>query len=485
MLEEKRGVVSEVRKQLAKAQKQLHEQVRLYGECKARIEQIESQEDVSVFARLEAELTALVKQQEFFLTQEKEQRALRGTLERHRERLTELQKREREQTEALQQQQEAQARRDAEIAMVKERAPEHIVSERACQEKISALQHELHSMKEAYTRAEDGLQKARDEHTREQTRLAVLSDQIEQGAAELKDIEESFSEAMKRAGFNDEDEFARASHSEEEIQHLRKRVEEFEREEAHLATLIEKRSREVAEREKPNLESINKQVGEWEQKVKNVTEKHTREQTELNRESQILEQVMQLQKTAGKCYEQFQLMEPLSRAANGKNERRLGFQTYVLSFLFQDVLLAANERLHGMTNGRYTLCRSEAIQDRRSQAGLEIEVYDDYTGSHRAASTLSGGEGFLASLSLALGLSDVVQAYAGGIELETLFIDEGFGSLDADALDLAFRSLCDLQKSGRLIGVISHVPELKERIEQRLEILPSPRGSSARFIVPR
>ena len=110
-------------------------------------------------------------------------------------------------------------------------------------------------------------------------------------------------------------------------------------------------------------------------------------------------------------------------------------------------------------------------------------VYDAYTGTTRPVNTLSGGESFLASLSLALGLSDVVQAYAGGVTLQTLFVDEGFGSLDPEALDLAFRALVDLQGGGRLVGIISHVPELKERIEARLEVIPGRGGSMVRFLL--
>jgi exonuclease SbcC len=119
----------------------------------------------------------------------------------------------------------------------------------------------------------------------------------------------------------------------------------------------------------------------------------------------------------------------------------------------------------------------------RSAGGLELEVEDTYTSTARPVSTLSGGESFLASLALALGLADVVQGYAGGIRLETIFVDEGFGTLDPEALDLAIRALRDLQQGGRLVGIISHVTELKEWIDARLEITRDRRGSSARFVV--
>lgn len=174
----------------------------------------------------------------------------------------------------------------------------------------------------------------------------------------------------------------------------------------------------------------------------------------------------------------------LADVANGGNARRVSFQRFVLGALLDDVLVAASHRLTLMSKGRYTLQRQAERSDKRSAGGLDLEVLDAYTGEPRPVETLSGGEGFLASLSLALGLADVVQAYAGGIRLETIFVDEGFGSLDSESLDLALRALIDLQQGGRLVGIISHVPELKERIDARLEILPDRRGSRAWFVVP-
>jgi exonuclease SbcC len=136
-----------------------------------------------------------------------------------------------------------------------------------------------------------------------------------------------------------------------------------------------------------------------------------------------------------------------------------------------------------MTQGRYVLSRSIEVQHRARQSGLELEVFDNFTGKPRHVKTLSGGEGFKASLSMALGLSDVVQSYAGGVRLDTMFIDEGFGTLDQESLDSAVNCLIDLQKSGRLVGIISHVQELKERIDTRLEILSTNKGSESRFVL--
>ena len=173
----------------------------------------------------------------------------------------------------------------------------------------------------------------------------------------------------------------------------------------------------------------------------------------------------------------------LSETASGTNPLKLTFQRFVLGALLDDVLIAATSRLQVMSQGRYRLERASSGEDRRKAWGLDLQVHDEYTGRARPVSTLSGGESFLAALSLALGLADVVQTYAGGVRLDAIFIDEGFGSLDPEALEAALRALVDLQKGGRLVGVISHVPELRERISARLEVSPGRSGSRAGFVL--
>jgi exonuclease SbcC len=181
--------------------------------------------------------------------------------------------------------------------------------------------------------------------------------------------------------------------------------------------------------------------------------------------------------------EDYRLVGSVADAANGDNSARLTFQRFVLGALLDDVLVAASARLQRMSRGRYRLQRQLDGLDRRRAAGLDLAVHDEYTGQTRPANTLSGGESFLAALALALGLADVVQAYAGGVRIDTLFIDEGFGSLDTEALDSAMQALMDLQAGGRLVAIISHVEELRQRIDARLQITPSRRGSVASFCV--
>ena len=153
----------------------------------------------------------------------------------------------------------------------------------------------------------------------------------------------------------------------------------------------------------------------------------------------------------------------------------------MLASYFQDIIDAANLRLEKMTGDRFSLKRKTSKSKGAGQKGLELEVYDNYTASSRDVSSLSGGESFKASLSLALGLSDVVQSNSGGVSLETMFVDEGFGTLDPQSLDSAIDSLLDLQSGGRLVGIISHVEELKERIDAKLEVKATKNGSIAKF----
>lgn len=179
--------------------------------------------------------------------------------------------------------------------------------------------------------------------------------------------------------------------------------------------------------------------------------------------------------------EQYKILGNLADIANGKNPKNVTFQRFVLGALLDDVIITASQRLKILSKGRFLLQRSQELTRANAAAGLNITVYDHYTSTARPVANLSGGESFLASLALALGLAEVVQSYAGGTRLDAIFIDEGFGSLDADSLDDAVRILFDLQEQGRLVGIISHIDELKERIDARLEVQKSDTGSSLRF----
>ncbi|UKA74012.1 AAA family ATPase [Arthrobacter sp. FW306-07-I] len=181
--------------------------------------------------------------------------------------------------------------------------------------------------------------------------------------------------------------------------------------------------------------------------------------------------------------EKAQMLAGLADAASGRGENtyRMSLNSYVLAARLEQVALAASERLVAMSDGRYLLQHTDAKAARGAKSGLGLEVVDQWTGFRRDTSTLSGGESFMASLSLALGLADVVQQEAGGVEIETLFVDEGFGSLDEQSLEQVMDALEGLRDGGRVVGLVSHVAEMKQRIGTQLQVLKSRNGSTLRI----
>ncbi len=180
-------------------------------------------------------------------------------------------------------------------------------------------------------------------------------------------------------------------------------------------------------------------------------------------------------------------MKALSDTANGtlSGKRKIELETYIQMAYFDRILRRANLRFLTMSGGQYELLRQEDGDNKKEKAGLELNVIDHYNGTERSVKTLSGGESFQASLSLALGLSDEIQSCAGGIRLDTMFVDEGFGSLDEEALNQAMKALLGLAEGDRMVGIISHVAELKERIEKKIIVTKNKGGdeigSSARI----
>lgn len=204
----------------------------------------------------------------------------------------------------------------------------------------------------------------------------------------------------------------------------------------------------------------------------------------LETDGKILRQLERGSRKLLEAEQGYELLAGLSDTANGelRGKQKLAFEQYIQIVFFGQIIQEANKRFSVMTDGRYLLKRREDASNLRSQTGLELNVFDYYTGRLRSVQSLSGGEAFKASLSLALGLADVVQQYAGGIQLDAVFIDEGFGSLDHESLNQAIRILNDLAGSSRLAGIISHVEELKERIDRKIVVKKGTAGSTLALI---
>ncbi|MGN0972018.1 MAG: SbcC/MukB-like Walker B domain-containing protein, partial [Aristaeellaceae bacterium] len=186
-----------------------------------------------------------------------------------------------------------------------------------------------------------------------------------------------------------------------------------------------------------------------------------------------------------RCEERRTWLVAMADTANGRltGKDRVMLETYVQMTCFDRVLRYANTRLMVMTGGQYELLRRKEAASRQSYSGLELDVLDHYNGTTRSVASLSGGESFKASLALALGMSDAIQATAGGVQLDTMFVDEGFGSLDEESLEMALQALSSLSQGHRLVGLISHVNTLKERIDRRIVVVKAPSGGSHASIV--
>jgi exonuclease SbcC len=240
---------------------------------------------------------------------------------------------------------------------------------------------------------------------------------------------------------------------------------------------------DVANKAKPDLVAIEQTLLEKVARYQQA-DQAWRKIEERNNQLKAVKKKLDQAHTKNQALEaEYKVIGTLSEVANGQTGNKISLQRFVLSVLLDDVLIQASQRLVQMSKGRYQLVRKEDRAKGNKASGLELEVEDGYSGKTRSVATLSGGESFLAALSLALGLSDVVQSYAGGIKLDTLFIDEGFGSLDPESLDLAIRTLVDLQASGRMIGIISHVSELKEQMALRVDVISDRSGSRIATVV--
>jgi exonuclease SbcC len=316
-----------------------------------------------------------------------------------------------------------------------------------------------------------------------QATLKAHQKQLEVVRTESWSLSEAFEEALAAAHFHDRTDFDRARRRPEEMQSLADTLDTY----ASALTAATQRlavAEQLAEGlSLPDLPALQAERNEAQNRFAQAAEALGRAQSERAALDHLDTELNRLTQALGVQDRRFRAVANLARVARGDDGDRVSFERYVQGAILDEVLVSASGRLRRMSKQRYALRRVALSTDQRKAGGLQLEITDTHTGRARSVSSLSGGEGFQASLALALGLSDVVQRHAGGIRLDTVFIDEGFGSLDPEALDLALRTLEDLNQGGRLVGLISHLEEVKARIPARLEVTPGPGGSHARFRV--
>jgi DNA repair protein SbcC/Rad50 len=306
---------------------------------------------------------------------------------------------------------------------------------------------------------------------------------VEKAEATAREQDEEFLRRLGQAGFKNRDDYEASKRPDRDIKQAETAIEKFRTDLAAALDRLKRANVAASGLAAPDTEALTERAGRIEAVLNRTIERRAALTERETQASRALADFEKNAKLRAALDEQYARLGRISEVANGDNPHRLTFQRFVLGSLLDDVLGAASARLRIMSKGRFTLRRATETADGRRAGGLDLEVDDEYTGTARPVATMSGGESFQASLSLALGLADVVQAYAGGTRLDAVFVDEGFGSLDPEALDLAIKALMDLQKDGRLVGIISHVPELKEWIDAKLEVTADRSGSHACFKV--
>ena len=254
------------------------------------------------------------------------------------------------------------------------------------------------------------------------------------------------------------------------LEEFESQINKFEDAKKIIVNSIKKLEEELKELEQPDLEEGQQKLKNIESQVNDFIEKVAILNTRLENNKKLYDKIHSEYINLLESSKEIREIIAFSDVVSGKTENRKSLETYVQGYYLDLILVAGTKRLLQMTNDRYRFIRRDEKSKGGGLQGLEIEIHDIYLNSTRIISSLSGGELFLASLALALGLAEVIQNESGGISLETIFIDEGFGSLDAETLDIALTTLIDLQSYGRNIGIISHVSELKERIRPKVEV---------------
>lgn len=337
---------------------------------------------------------------------------------------------------------------------------------------LDDLTQALEKAKTNYDKAKETLSSTAAVLQERQGRIPLL--EKEQAAASS-----AFVQALQDNAFAGEAQYKAAFALEDTIQKWEREVAAFDDNKKSLQAEIRRLENETAGKAKPDLNALHSEKKNLESAVKNINDKRASFQSIVDHNKRCQSHLTEIISAREEKEKHFAEYKSLSDTANGdlSGKAKISFETYLQTAYFARILQAANLRLMAMTGDRYRLQRQEEGGNLKSQSGLELAVLDFYTGKVRDVRSLSGGESFKAALSLALGLSDVVQQHSGGIQLDAMFIDEGFGSLDAESLSMAISTLQKLAGKNRLVGIISHVDELSEIIDKQIVVKKGRKGS--------
>ncbi len=323
------------------------------------------------------------------------------------------------------------------------------------------------------------ISKEREEFLKLQTQQEENKKQIDELLQKQEKAQNDYQNTLKELGFENEEQYKKSVLNNSQIEIFSKEIEKYKTDVTINATKLEEIQKEIKGFEKVDLTAKIQEFNNKKQELENMRRQQMEYHRIFENNNRILVDLQTNSKKLDSKIKEFTMVEDLSKIANGTvyGKRRIEFEQFVQASYFDMVIIEANKRLLKMTDNRFLLVRKESSERVSDKIGLELEVIDNYNGKRRDVKSLSGGEAFKAALSLALGLSDVIQSYSGGIVVDTMFIDEGFGSLDTESREQAINTLNQLTDNHKLIGIISHVTELKERIDKKVIVTKSTEGS--------
>ena len=329
------------------------------------------------------------------------------------------------------------------------------------QKKYRQLSLEIETIQQDY-------EKVKNKYLEIKTKISSLNQQIIQEQEIYDELDNKYHTALD--AFINEEEFLNLKTQINQISILEKKYQDYLISLKSLNEQIISLENEVKDSTYVDLSSLSETIKEVNQQLREKNGDLEKLKIDYSLKEKMIKDIQKINQQLKKDEDTYQRYLDLYNLASGKNNARVSIERYVLATYFENMLIYANVIMKQLSQGRYQLLRKDDAGKGRSQQGLELDVFDQESGNVRSIKTLSGGESFKAALSLALGLSRMVQDYAGGIELNTLFIDEGFGSLDSQSLDQAMNCLMELHHENKLIGIISHVSDLKDRIERQLVV---------------
>lgn len=406
-------------------------------------------------------------------------RTLKENQEQIANQIEKLEEKERKTSQSLTESKLMYTKLEAEYQAMEEKLPYKTMEE--AEEHLREITGKLELVRNNYETVTRCLTEKQNKEKELEGQQKTVSASVVQSQEEVQKKIRSYKQIIKEQGFEDEESYHSQCMTERELEEAEQWIGAYQKELQELEanrTLLEQ---QLEGKERKDTEQIAREIKEASGELEEIRKEYMKLHNTNERNREIRDNLKRnFEKNSG-LQKQYEIVGNLSKTANGNlsGSAKLDFETYIQRQYFRQIIRAANKRLVRMTSGEFILqCRDVEKLGSQGQAGLDLDVYHMATDTVRDVKTLSGGESFMAALSMALGLSDIVQNTAGAIHLDTMFIDEGFGSLDDVSRDQAIRVLNDLADKDRLIGIISHVNELKEQIDHKLVVKKNEKGSS-------